>query len=1166
MFLSNKIVYGYTIALCITSLGTATGLLLGNYYHQEVFQKNQTISQEHQSLNALQLDVLYNRPAKQLSPYLKDPQGFRHESAKWIESIQKTLTLLEIHNASGELSKIEGLEPLLKEHEAFLREFKQESQDLIERLDRLTASPKNLAEAESQLVKFFKSKNFLRFVEFPERLSRFIQAIHQHEKKADNELSQAKVLRLQISITSFLISVAIAALFIRYISHAIAIGQANDKQKLQDRLVERQQTESKLLKSEAHQHAILSALPDMIIRINREGFYSEFIASPSFPMLGVSTDLVGTHMSEALPPDVVQQRMDYIQLTLQTNSIQIYEQTLSIDGKEQIEEVRIVPYSEDEVLLLVRDISEQHFAQRDRQQAEIALAASEDKSRAILSMIPELMFRVGRDLVYREFITQPKDFAMALQDVNLVGRTMLEMLPAEIAQRHTHYLQKALDSGELQFYEQKVQDGDRTYDEEVRVIKINEDEALFMIRDISDRKQAELALASSEAHSKAMLSAIPDLMLRVGADGVYREFVTQNRDFAIATPKIDRAGQSMADVLPEAIVERQFYYLQKAIETGELQVYEQQVQVADRLIDEEVRVVKSGEDEALFMIRDISDRKQAEIALGKEFRRSEILFNTSVDGLFVLDLEGKIVEANQSFAKMLGYSLEEVMALSIYDIDARWTIEELHKGVQEFGQDKRVKFETFHRRKDGSLCTVEISASSVNWADEIVQFAICRDITARKQAELQLHHLNQSLESKVGERTAELQQTNEELISATRLKDEFLANMSHELRTPLNAILGMTEGLQEQVYGNLNERQLKALGTVERSGSHLLELINDILDLAKIEAGQIELDCTPTSISHLCQSSLSFIKQHASQKCIQLEVKIPLNLPRLFIDERRIRQVLINLLSNAVKFTPKEGRVNLEVTQLPPELPPDVATSDRPSLQYLRISVIDTGIGISPENIKKLFQPFIQIDSALNRQYEGTGLGLALVKRIVELHNGRVGLTSELGVGSCFTVDLPHDFSSEIVVSNQPETTLLLDAPLLDAPLLDAPITNENDSQSPLILLVEDNEANIITIVSYLEAKHYRVLLARNGQEAIAIAKAHQPDTILMDIQMPVMDGIEATRQIRLDPNLADIPIIAMTALAMSGDRDRCLAAGANEYVSKPLKLKQLVAMIQSIL
>jgi CheY-like chemotaxis protein len=408
------------------------------------------------------------------------------------------------------------------------------------------------------------------------------------------------------------------------------------------------------------------------------------------------------------------------------------------------------------------------------------------------------------------------------------------------------------------------------------------------------------------------------------------------------------------------------------------------------------------------------------------------------------------------------------------------------------------------------------------------------DISDRKQSELQL------------------QQTNEELIRATKLKDEFLANMSHELRTPLNAILGMTEGLQEQVFGDVNERQLKALQTVERSASHLLELINDILDLAKIEAGQIKLDCASTSISHLCQSSISFVKQQASQKHIQLHTKLQSNLPPLFIDERRIRQVLINLLNNAVKFTPKGGRVTLEVKQLLP----NVVTSDRLSPQYLQISITDTGIGISPENIQKLFQPFIQIDSALNRQYEGTGLGLALVKRIVTLHGGQVGLTSEVGVGSCFTVDLPYNCSSEIVLNSNPETTLLLNTPIIR-------VTN---GQSPLILLVEDNNANILTISSYLEATGYRVLLAHNGEEAIALAKSHQPDVILMDIQMPTMDGIEATKQIRLDPNLVNTPIIAMTALAMSGDRDRCLAAGANKYLSKPMKLRQLEATIQELL
>jgi PAS domain S-box-containing protein len=419
----------------------------------------------------------------------------------------------------------------------------------------------------------------------------------------------------------------------------------------------------------------------------------------------------------------------------------------------------------------------------------------------------------------------------------------------------------------------------------------------------------------------------------------------------------------------------------------------------------------------------------------------------------------------------------------------------------------------------------------------------------------------QQAQQELTERNQQLGISNEELARATRLKDEFLANMSHELRTPLNAILGMTEGLQDAVFGNVNEAQIKALQTIEKSGSHLLSLINDILDLAKIESGKIELERTPVSINYLCQSSLAFIKQQALQKHIHLEIKQSLNLPDLLIDERRIRQVLINLLNNAVKFTPEGGNITLEVShkmgnvdhnlgeQISPISPPDLLSQN-----YLEIAVIDTGIGISPADIKKLFQPFMQIDSALNRQYQGTGLGLALVKRIVELHGGQINLTSEVGQGSCFTIKLP----CTTAVSAATELTES------SSPIMEP--NQSNQTNSPLILLAEDNEANVITVSSYLGAKGYRIINAKNGQEAIDFAKLHQPNLILMDIQMPGMDGLEAMREIRRDPELVNLPIIALTALAMSGDRERCLAAGANYYLTKPVKLKQLATNIKEIL
>lgn len=506
-----------------------------------------------------------------------------------------------------------------------------------------------------------------------------------------------------------------------------------------------------------------------------------------------------------------------------------------------------------------------------------------------------------------------------------------------------------------------------------------------------------------------------------------------------------------------------------------------------------------------------------------ETRLNLIVSNVS-DGILILDQDGKIVFANPSAGNIFDLTNDKLIGQSI--------------GIPN---SLSKQFEINHLMKDGKIGASVLQFVLIEWNSHPAYLISLHDITERQEAETKLSETNQQLEI-----------SNQELARATRLKDEFLANMSHELRTPLNAILGMTEGLQEGVFGAVNEKQIKALQTVERSGSHLLSLINDILDVAKIESGQIELDYALIDVAALCQSSLAFIKQQSVKKRIQLEIKLPQKLSELLIDERRIRQVLINLLNNAVKFTLEEGRITVEVTQLLTDIEhPDFSTP-----QFIRIAVIDTGIGIAPENIPKLFQPFIQIDSALNRQYAGTGLGLSLVKRIVELHGGKVSLTSELGVGSFFAIDLPC----------APFSPIPLPLPDINTSVLESLIATTTHEKISLILLAEDNEANIMTFSSYLEAKGYRMLLARNGQEVIALAKTHHPDLILMDIQMPVMDGLEATRQIRLDPNLIDIPIIALTALAMTGDREKCLAAGADEYLTKPVKLKALSLSIQKLL
>jgi signal transduction histidine kinase/CheY-like chemotaxis protein len=418
--------------------------------------------------------------------------------------------------------------------------------------------------------------------------------------------------------------------------------------------------------------------------------------------------------------------------------------------------------------------------------------------------------------------------------------------------------------------------------------------------------------------------------------------------------------------------------------------------------------------------------------------------------------------------------------------------------------------------------------------------ALARAIGERDKSYRQLRSTLLHLEDRIQKRTLQLEDARRAAESANQAKSEFLASTSHELRTPLNVILGMSEVLREKTMGPLNAKQLEGICCVEESGRHLLSVITDILDLSKIEAGKLQLNLQETVVRDVCESSLRFVQDSAHRKIITVESAYGTGDWHIQADIRRLKQVLVNLLSNAVKFTPEGGHIRLEVR-------PDSAG------RSLQLSVRDTGIGISPEDLPKLFHPFQQVDSALNRRFTGTGLGLALVRRMTELHGGTVAVESEPGRGATFTVTLPLPTTDAPAARALPSNSL-------------PPVRPARFPREPLVLVAEDNLGNRLMLENHLLSRGCRLAFADDGQQALLLAASLRPEIILMDIQMPVIDGLEATRRLQANPSLAGIPVIIITALAMPEDRARSLAAGAKGYLSKPVNLRELDALILQLL
>jgi PAS domain S-box-containing protein len=552
----------------------------------------------------------------------------------------------------------------------------------------------------------------------------------------------------------------------------------------------------------------------------------------------------------------------------------------------------------------------------------------------------------------------------------------------------------------------------------------------------------------------------------------------------------------------------------------------------------------------LIILQDTTRRRQLERDLQESRRFAQQLADSLPGLVYIYDLgEDRTIYANSTFSSLLGYSTESIRAgagglmgaLMHPDDATRWT-NQIAPRYATIGSGAYIENEFRIRHADGRwywfLCREIVWRRTPEGLPEQV-LGIAQDISVRKAIEGALADERSSLARRVAERTAELSAANLELAQAARLKDEFLASMSHELRTPLQAILGLAENMEQGMAGPLTEKQVRYVQIILESGQHLLSLINDILEFSRIESGRFEPDLAPTSVTRICESSLRLVREQALRKELSITFEIDEKLGGIEADERMLKQILINLLGNAVKFTTMGGSVGLEA----------MADAEQ---GIIRFTVWDTGIGIAGEDLLQLFRPFVQLEAGLNRQFPGTGLGLALVARLVRLHNGTISIESVKDQGSRFSFVIPW-----LPVG---ATTMRSGSDSLKSRAIQRSLEKLRASEEapPTVLLIEDAVMIVEALTTLFVEERCELVTARSGQEGLAMARQLHPALILVDVRLPDLDDIESALQLLRDPAVTGRPVIAITSLLLPGERERLLEGGFEDVKSLPLTQREV--------
>jgi len=544
----------------------------------------------------------------------------------------------------------------------------------------------------------------------------------------------------------------------------------------------------------------------------------------------------------------------------------------------------------------------------------------------------------------------------------------------------------------------------------------------------------------------------------------------------------------------------------------------------------------SGEIVAIY--KDITEQKQTEQALKESEEQYRSMIESTSEGCWILNPEKVTIDVNDSLCKMLGYSRSEILGKKPFEFTDEKNAEIFKSQTGKISHTKHRHYEITLKSKSGKNIHAIFNATTLkNNNDEVIKsFAFVTNITERKHAEKELTKYREHLEELVDERTTKLQEQNYELSDqrlaveeANRLKSEFLSNMSHELRTPLNSIMSLSHVLGIQAKDKLSDEQNEYLEIVERNGQKLLELINDILDLSKVESGKMDILRGEISLSSMLEIIKGNLILLAEGKNVTLSLKTPKNLPKVETDEAKLHQVFTNVVDNAVKFTEK-GSVDIIVKN---------------DSKNVYVEIKDTGIGISEEALPNIFDEFRQVDGSSTRRYEGTGLGLAIAYKTMKLLGGTIRVKSKLNKGSVFTITIPIKW--EGITKNVAKNKKSI-------PITEKQQKKKNLSKTELqnVLIVEDIPDNMIAIKAILKNK-FNILEAHDGKDGLNKAIKNLPDIILLDMSLPKMDGKEVVKILKSKEETKNIPVIALTASAMLEDKDSFLKAGCDAFVSKPI-------------